>query len=269
MVRCERFAESKTPARGGGADVVWGEYLESVSVENVFCFLRVCDCISSISAVFDTNALSRDRHRTSMTIVVCLRHGETDWNANRRLQGWAPTPLNERGREQAESAGEHLASTYEFDRVVASDLRRTRETAALVCDSLELDPTYEKAWRERDFGVYQGLTYETMFSEYPEFDVGQSGKAALDVVPEGGESLLDLAERVLDGFERLLAEATGETVLVVAHGGPLYAVLSHVKDLDYATAINEGSQDNCAVNELRYEGDGFEVVRESDTSYRE
>ncbi len=203
-----------------------------------------------------------------MTTVVLLRHGETDWNANRRLQGWAPTPLNDRGREQATSAGGHLVSTYEFDSVVASDLRRTRETAELVCESVEPDPDFEKAWRERDFGVYQGLTYETMFEEYPEFDVGQSGEAALGITPERGESLLDLRERVLDGFERLLDEATGETVLVIAHGGPLYAVFSSVKNLDYATAIDESSQNNCAVNELRYE-DEFELVRENDTSYRE
>ena len=204
-----------------------------------------------------------------MTSIVLLRHGETDWNANRRLQGWAPTPLNEHGREQAANAGAHLASTYAFDRVVASDLRRTRETAELVCNSVEPDTTFEKAWRERDFGVYQGLSYETMFGEYPEFDVGQSGESALDTTPKRGESLLDLRERVLGGFERLLDDATDETVLVVTHGGPLYAVLSHANNLDYATAIDEGSQNNCAVNELRYDSDGFEVVHENDTSYRE
>jgi probable phosphoglycerate mutase len=204
-----------------------------------------------------------------MTTVVCLRHGETDWNANRRLQGWAPTPLNERGREQAASAGEHLMD-YEFDRVIASDLRRTRETAELVCNSVEPDPAFESVWRERDFGVYQGLTYETMFEEYPEFDVSQSGRPALDATPERGESLVDLRERVLGGFERLLGDAAGETVLVVTHGGPLYAVLSDAKNLDYMTAVTEGSQQNCAVNELHYDSDdGFGVVRENDTSYRE
>ena len=112
-----------------------------------------------------------------MTTIVLLRHGETDWNADRRIQGWAPVPLNDRGRTQAASAGEHLAALAEFDRVVASDLRRTRETAALVCEHLEPAPVFERAWRERDFGVYQGLTYETMFSEYPEFDTGRSGRA--------------------------------------------------------------------------------------------
>jgi probable phosphoglycerate mutase len=197
--------------------------------------------------------------------VVLVRHGETDWNAERRIQGWAPTPLSERGREQATRVGEHLAARYEFDRIVASDLRRTRETAELIGRAgVGPEPTVERRWRERDFGVYQGLSYETMFSEYPEFAVGQSGEAALAATPERGESMLDLRERVLTALDAL---AHDETVLVVTHGGPLYAVCSHVMDIDYATVIDEGSQDNCAVNELR-SGDGCELVRRNDTSYR-
>jgi probable phosphoglycerate mutase len=198
--------------------------------------------------------------------VVLVRHGETDWNAERRLQGWAPTPLSERGREQATRAGEHLAATYEFDSVVASDLRRTRETADRIHRAgVEPTPTVDDRWRERDFGVYQGLTYDVMFEEYPEFSVGQSGESALAATPERGESLLDLRERVLAGLAALDSD---ETVLVVTHGGPLYAVLSHATGIDYATVIDEHSQDNCAVNELQHTAGAFETIRQNDTSYR-
>ncbi|PSP97202.1 hypothetical protein BRC89_12390 [Halobacteriales archaeon QS_4_70_19] len=65
-----------------------------------------------------------------MTTVLLLRHGETTWNRQGRIQGWAPTPLTERGHEQARRAGTAIADTYDVDRVVASDLRRTRETTA-------------------------------------------------------------------------------------------------------------------------------------------
>ncbi|WP_435077578.1 histidine phosphatase family protein [Halococcus sp. AFM35] len=199
--------------------------------------------------------------------VVLVRHGQTDWNAERRIQGWAPTPLSERGREQATRVGEHLAATYEFDRTIASDLRRTRETADRIHRAgVEPTPTVDDRWRERDFGVYQGLTYETMFEEYPEFSVGQSGETALGVTPERGESLLDLRERVLTGLEDIDSD---ETVLVVTHGGPLYAVLSHATGIDYATVIDEDSQDNCAVNELQHTAGAFEAVRKNDTGYRE
>lgn len=224
---------------------------------------------SAVFVVRDTNAHSRGHPKKTMTVSVLLRHGETDWNANRRVQGWAPTPLSERGREQAANAGAHLAATYEFDRVVASDLRRTRETAVLAREGgIDAEPKFERAWRERDFGVYQGLSYEALFDEYPEFAVTESGTAALRATPEGGESLLDLRERVLGDFEHLVEECEGETVLVVTHGGPLYALLGHVKGLDYATAIAEGSQENCAVNELQDGSEEIELVRENDTSYR-
>jgi probable phosphoglycerate mutase len=198
--------------------------------------------------------------------VVLVRHGQTDWNAERRIQGWAPTPLSERGREQAARVGEHLAASYDFDRTVASDLRRTRETADRIHEAgVEPAPTVEKRWRERDSGVYQGLTYETMFEEYPEFSVGQSGEAALAATPERGESLLDLRERVLAALDDLAGD---DTVLVVTHGGPLYAVCSHATETDYATVVDEHSQDNCAVNELR-SGDGVELIRRNDTGYRD
>ncbi|EMA41086.1 histidine phosphatase family protein [Halococcus hamelinensis] len=206
-----------------------------------------------------------------MTTVVCLRHGETDWNATRRLQGWAPTPLNDRGREQAAAAGAHLAASYDVDRLLASDLRRTRETATVLHESgVEPAPVFESTWRERDFGVYQGLTYDEMFSEYPEFAVGRSGESALALTPERGESLLDLRERVVDGFDRLLADSgADETVLVVTHGGVLYALVSHLTDTDFVTVVDEGGQGNCAVNEFRAVDDGVEAVRTNDTSYRE
>ena len=206
-----------------------------------------------------------------MTTVVCLRHGETDWNATHRLQGWAPTPLNNRGREQAAAAGAHLAASYDFDRVFASDLRRTRETAEALRDAgVEPDPVFEATWRERDFGIYQGLTYDVMFSEYSEFAVGKAGESALARTPERGESLLDLRERVVAGIDRVLDQSdAGDTVLVVTHGGVLYALLSHVTGVDFVTAVEEGSQDNCAINEFRAVENGFEVVRENDTSYRE
>jgi probable phosphoglycerate mutase len=204
--------------------------------------------------------------------VLLVRHGETAWNAARRVQGWAPVPLADRGREQATLVGRHLAATYDVDRLVASDLRRTRETAALVREAgVDAAPTFDRAWRERDFGVYQGLSYEALFETHPEFTVTELGRRALEAVPEGGESLLDCRERVLGAFERLVADAPDdETVVVVTHGGPLYALLGHLKGIDYVRSIAGESQGNCAVNELRGDPEeGFEIVRENDTSYRE
>jgi probable phosphoglycerate mutase len=202
--------------------------------------------------------------------VVLARHGETTWNRERRIQGWAPTPLTDTGREQASELGAHLADAYDVDRLVASDLRRTRETARLVAQCVGRPVEYDRGWRERDFGVYQGLTYEALFEGYPEFAVHEIGAAAARTVPEGGESLLAARERVLDAWERLVAAVRdGETVAVVTHGGPLYVLLGHLTGRDLVAALTEHDQGNCAVSEVRLTDDGPVVVCEGDTGYRE
>jgi probable phosphoglycerate mutase len=180
------------------------------------------------------------------------------------MQGWAPTSLTDRGRQQARSLGTHLADRYDIDRLVASDLERTRETTALLRDQgVEPAPTFDPAWRERNFGVYQGLTKAEIFEEYPQF-AATTGVSATRETPENGESLLEVRERVLAGWNELLEGADGETVLVVTHGGPLYVVLGHVRGQDILTAVTDHSQHNCALNEFRV-GETVELVRHNET----
>ncbi|MFD1646500.1 histidine phosphatase family protein [Haloarchaeobius litoreus] len=202
--------------------------------------------------------------------VVLARHGETTWNRERRIQGWAPTSLTDTGREQARRLGTHLADSYDVDRLVASDLRRTRETARLVARHVACPVDYDRGWRERSFGVYQGLSYETLFEGHPEFAVHKIGVEAARTDPEGGESLLTARERVLDAWNRLVAEVPdGGTVAVVTHGGPLYVLLGHLRGQDIVTALTEHDQGNCAVSEVRLTEDGPVVVCDGDTDYRE
>lgn len=211
------------------------------------------------------------RNPGPMTTVLLVRHGETEWNRTRRLQGWAPVSLNDRGREQAAAVGEYVAAGHDVDRVVASDLRRCKETARLLRRAGPVDApvTFARAWRERSVGVFQGFSYDDFYERHSEFALHHSGHAAADATPEGGESFLDLRERVLAGWERLLDDADGETVLVVTHGGPIYVVLAHLKGLDVVAAITEQDQHNCALNELRVDGDGVRVVCENDTTPHE
>jgi probable phosphoglycerate mutase len=202
-----------------------------------------------------------------VTTVVLLRHGETDWNRNDRVQGWAAVPLNERGREQARTTGRQLSSDYDFDRVVASDLRRTKETTALVRDCGDYpEPTFDSGWRERDFGVFQGFTDPDLFGTFPEYDTA-TGRDSVETTPPDGESFLDARERVFDAWDRLLDDADGdETVLVITHGGPIYIMLGHVKEMALPDAIETHSQHNCGLVEFETNPDNghVELVREND-----
>lgn len=202
-----------------------------------------------------------------MTTVLLVRHGETAWNAARRRQGWAPVPLSDRGREQAESLAEGLAGRYDVDRLTASDLRRARENAELLAGGLGVEVTTDAGWRERDFGVLQGLTYEAFDERHPDFSLAQVGEAAVDARPEGGESLVDLRDRALDAWERLVSGTGGdETHLVVSHGGPIYLVLGRLLDRPFVESVLGSSQANCAINEVQVDGRDVEVVRENDTT---
>jgi len=180
--------------------------------------------------------------------VLLVRHGETTWNVEGRVQGWAGAPLSGRGREQARATGERLAEVG-VDRLVVSDLQRTQETARLVEESgLEAATTYEHAWRERDLGDYQGLDRETVADRHPEFDPNASITALADV--PGGESIDEFVRRVLGGWESLLAGLNGDTAAVVTHAGPIRVVVAEVTGRDLPALARKWSPGNCCVTEI-------------------
>jgi probable phosphoglycerate mutase len=118
--------------------------------------------------------------------------------------------------------------------------------------------------------VFQGLTYEQVFGEFPEHNAGE-GMVGLESTPERGESILDARERVLAAWDDVVTAAgPDDTILVVTHGGPIYVLLAHLKGVDLPTALADFDQDNCALNEIRYDGStgDTEICRENDTSYR-
>ncbi|WP_336336124.1 histidine phosphatase family protein [Haloarcula brevis] len=204
-----------------------------------------------------------------MGTLLVARHGETTWNRDGRIQGWAPSRLTDRGQEQATALGAWLDDRYDVDRVLASDLRRTRQTAAAADDGYGglPDPAFDDGWRERGFGIVQGLYAEELLAEYPDHDRDAS-VISLDAAPEGGEGVPTFRERVESTWERAIAATdAGETTLVVTHGGVIKVLLAKLTDRDPDAALAKRSQDNCAVNEIRLD-DGPELVGEELTGWR-
>jgi uncharacterized phosphatase len=167
-----------------------------------------------------------------VTTILLARHGETDWNAERRVQGHSDTPLNDRGREQARALADELAGES-LDAVYSSDLLRAHETARIVAERRGLGVTSIRDLRERHFGTWEGLTDEEIFVRYPEvLDGGPWGDA---------ETQDEMAERVVGALTRIAETHPGQRVLVVSHGGPLRRVLVH------CGADGKGRIDNCHV----------------------
>jgi broad specificity phosphatase PhoE len=173
------------------------------------------------------------------TTILLARHGETDWNAARRVQGHTDVPLNERGREQARALADELRDEP-LDAVYASDLLRAHETARIVAERKGLDVIVLPELRERHFGTWEGLTDREVFERYPEARAGSWGD---------GETRDEMSRRVLEALRRIAAGHPGGQVLVVAHGGPLRAVL-HA-----AGGNTAGEIANCHVARMAIEGD--------------
>jgi phosphoserine phosphatase len=179
------------------------------------------------------------------TTILLARHGETDWNAARRVQGHTDVPLNERGREQARALADELGDER-LAAVYASDLMRAHETARIVAERKGLDVIVLPELRERNFGTWEGLTDREVLDRYPEARAGTWGDA---------ETRDEMSHRVLEALRRIAAAHPDAQVLVVAHGGPLRAVL-HAAGGNAATEIV-----NCHVARMAIEG---ETVRSLD-----
>ena len=152
-----------------------------------------------------------------MPVILLARHGETDWNLERRVQGHTDRPLNATGLAQAEALAE-LLSSEPLVAVYASDLVRARETAEAVAQRLGLEVVVDAGLREKHFGTWEGLTDVEIRERFPEALPGTFGD---------GETTEAVAERAVAAYERIRARHPGGAVLIVTHGGALRAILAH------------------------------------------
>lgn len=159
--------------------------------------------------------------------LYLTRHGETDYNLNRRYQGQMDVPLNRTGVRQAELLAKRL-STEKMDAVVASDLSRAVETAKIVQGAQGLVTTKvvttDIRWRELSFGKWEGLNHEEIKAQWQE-EAKVWYADIVNTVPPGGESLSQLSERVGAALDDLKSAHKDETVLLVTHSGVIQTLM--------------------------------------------
>jgi uncharacterized phosphatase len=164
------------------------------------------------------------------TTIVLARHGETDWNRERRFQGRADIPLNDAGRAQARELAERLRSDS-VSVLYTSPLRRAAETARIVGERLRLPVRASEPLSEIDVGSWQGLTVDEVRARFPE-----AAWVSWSAGWEGGESYEELDRRVVAALHELAALHAGERVAVVTHGGPMRAAIAASLGLSFETA---------------------------------
>ncbi|MFG6448022.1 histidine phosphatase family protein [Roseateles sp. BYS180W] len=198
--------------------------------------------------------------------LLLVRHGQTAWNVDGRMQGHLDIPLDAVGRAQALAVAQALADEP-VAAVVSSDLLRARHTADAIAATHGLPVLNEPLLRERHFGVYQGLLWEEVQARWPQ-DAQRWSHRDPDFAPEGGESLTQFSQRCVEAVTRHAQAWPGRTLVLATHGGVL--------DCLYRAATGQSLQaprswmlGNTAVNRLLWNGEGLSLVGWNDTRHLE
>ena len=204
------------------------------------------------------------------TRIIAIRHGETAWNVDTRLQGHLDIGLNDRGLWQARRAGAALADE-DIAAVYSSDLSRASATAQAIVDGstdkLARPLRLDTGLRERGCGSFEGQTYAHIASTWPE-ESARWRRREPHYAPQGGESLVQLRERVSNTVNALASQHMGEQIVLVAHGGVMDALyrLATRQDVESPRTWELG---NAAINRLLWTPDGLSLVGWSDTRHLE
>ena len=199
------------------------------------------------------------------TRIIAVRHGETAWNVAARIQGQLDVVLNETGRWQARRVGEALAAEA-ISTVYTSDLGRAHETAQSIGAATGVPVAPDRGLRERCFGLFEGKTFTEIEETWPDQAHNWRKRIPEWQPPEGGESLIQLRERVTRTVQALASRHAGEQIVVVAHGGVLDA-LYRVATRQEVNAPRTWELPNGAINRLLWTPEGFTLVGWSDTQH--
>lgn len=198
------------------------------------------------------------------TRIVAIRHGETAWNADSRLQGQIDIPLNPLGLRQAARLADALRDEG-LQAVIASDLQRAWATAQALAGPLGLPLTPEVGLRERGFGEMEGHTYREIEQRWPDWSARWRAREP-DFAAPGGESLVQFSARVLATVQRVARAHAGQTIALVCHGGVL--------DCLYRAATGAGLGaprswllGNAAINRLLATPQGLTLVGWNDSHH--
>ncbi|AHG64675.1 histidine phosphatase family protein [Advenella mimigardefordensis] len=204
----------------------------------------------------------------SHTDFWIIRHGETDWNAERRLQGWRDIPLNPNGIAQAEALNAHLQERFSDagpEHIYTSDLQRAYHTALPYARSCDKPVQRLPGLRERNYGILEGQLWSALAG----FDSAHTHNLAIELDPNEhkAEDLATFYTRIRQTLNTLAQKHRNETVMIVSHGGAIDMMWRAAGNLA-PNAPRQFSQRNTSINRLRIiSDDSWQIVSWADTSH--
>lgn len=203
-----------------------------------------------------------------MTEILLIRHGETAWNALKRLQGHLDIPLNEEGERQAVALGRALREEL-LDAVFSSDLQRARQTAQALAGPRGMPVRLDRGLRERCYGAFEGMLYGEISQCYPAAYAAWQARD-IDARPPDGmhvaETLREFSHRVIGTITRMVTENKYRRVAMVAHGGVLECAYRHAQGLGFAHARDFDIL-NASVNRFIWDGSALRIAHWGDVTH--
>jgi broad specificity phosphatase PhoE len=203
-----------------------------------------------------------------LTLVYLVRHGETVWNAARRVQGHTNSALSDRGRQQAHAVAARLGC-LPIQAIYSSDLTRALDTAAPIAATLGLGIVPTAELREKSYGQWEGMTEDEIRAADPAGWHRYHVERQLDYAIPGGETWPKVQTRIVGALHHILADhpKPEDAVLLVGHGGSLRAAILDALQAPLSTLLRL-RLDNASVSLLEYRsGHGGRVVSLNDTSH--
>ena len=181
--------------------------------------------------------------------LILIRHGQTEWNATGRWQGQADPPLNAVGREQAQRTAQEL-QTQQIEVLISSDLKRARETAEIIAAAFKMEVQLDPRLREINLGDWQGLYSTEIRARWPQ-EMEEWHDAPLSVRPPHGETIAELADRVLQAVEDIAQHYPQQRMGIVAHELPIAVITTHAAGIPLAQ-LRQHMPPNAAWREVEW-----------------
>ncbi|MGM9931025.1 histidine phosphatase family protein [Pradoshia sp.] len=202
-----------------------------------------------------------------MLTIYLTRHGLTEWNVNRRMQGWGNGELTEKGIRDAKALGNRLADTT-IDKVYSSSSKRAYETAQYIIGDREISLIQMDDLREMNFGDWDGRIREEVEAEYPEdFKTFWEKPHLYD--RNSGETFEHVRKRAVQAFERIIEENKEGTILIVTHSIFLRVLMTYIKDIPLSDVFKATPPGNTSLAKVEVENGQLNLIFENDMQHVE
>jgi phosphoserine phosphatase len=200
-----------------------------------------------------------------VTTLYITRHGETEWNIQKRMQGWMDSPLTELGKNQAEWLGQRLAEVN-INIVYSSPLGRAFTTAEIICNGRNINIIKDDAFREINLGPWEGLRGD----EIETFDKEQLDNfwyAPGAYVPSIGETFQNVIDRTYKGVKEILSKHEGETILIVTHAVAAKAIMSYFENRTIEQFWDPPFMHQTSLSEIQIDEDTHKILMHADIGH--